>query len=125
MNTIYYLTNHASLRPGPTHTRYAPCEFSSLRNTARIDGVSKAVSVSLPTWKANVGYEEGQDWVLSKLKTGYPRYLITAHLAHQVSDVSIADSLYTLRLQDLQKFLLIRMDHLLNMHLYFHLMPLQ
>ena len=29
--------------------------------------------MSLPTWKANVGYEEGEEWVLSKMKTGYPR----------------------------------------------------
>ncbi|TID14230.1 cystathionine gamma-synthase [Venturia nashicola] len=35
-----------------------------------------AVSVSLPTWRANVGYEEGEEWVLSKLKTGYPRFFI-------------------------------------------------
>jgi cystathionine gamma-synthase len=34
----------------------------------------KAISVSLPTWGANVGYEEGEEWVLSKMKTGYPRY---------------------------------------------------
>lgn len=33
----------------------------------------QAVSVSLPTWSANVGYEEGQDWVVSKMQTGYPR----------------------------------------------------
>ena len=41
----------------------------------------KAVSVSLPTWKATVGYEEGEDWVLSKMKTGYPRFFI--HLTIQ------------------------------------------
>lgn len=35
----------------------------------------QAVSVSLPTWKANVGYEEGEDWVLSKMTTGYPRWV--------------------------------------------------
>ncbi|MCJ1390844.1 hypothetical protein MMC18_003705 [Xylographa bjoerkii] len=35
-----------------------------------------AVSVSLPTWKANVGYEEGEEWVLSKMKNGYPRFFI-------------------------------------------------
>ncbi|KAI8939655.1 hypothetical protein NX059_003412 [Plenodomus lindquistii] len=35
-----------------------------------------AVSVSLPTWRANVGYEEGEEWVMSKLKTGYPRFFI-------------------------------------------------
>jgi cystathionine gamma-synthase len=34
-----------------------------------------AVSVTLPTWDSNVAYEEGKEWVLSKLKTGYPRYL--------------------------------------------------
>jgi cystathionine gamma-synthase len=33
----------------------------------------QAVSVSLPTWRANVGYEEGEEWVISKMKTGYPR----------------------------------------------------
>ncbi|KAL2356161.1 cystathionine gamma-synthase-like protein [Cryomyces antarcticus] len=35
-----------------------------------------AISVSLPTWSANVGYEEGQDWVLSKMQTGYPRFFV-------------------------------------------------
>ncbi|KAI9685276.1 MAG: hypothetical protein M1822_004649 [Bathelium mastoideum] len=35
-----------------------------------------AVSVSLPTWSSNVGYEEGEEWVLSKMKTGYPRFFI-------------------------------------------------
>jgi cystathionine gamma-synthase len=34
------------------------------------------VSVSLPTWRANVGYEEGEEWVISKMKTGYPRYAV-------------------------------------------------
>ena len=33
----------------------------------------QAVSVSLPTWAANVGYEEGKEWVLNRMKTGYPR----------------------------------------------------
>lgn len=40
-----------------------------------------AVSVSLPSWKANIGYEEGEDWVLSKMQTGYPRFFI--HLTIQ------------------------------------------
>lgn len=38
--------------------------------------LSQAVSVSLPTWAANVGYEEGQPWVVSKMKTGYPRFFV-------------------------------------------------
>jgi cystathionine gamma-synthase len=39
------------------------------------------VSVSLPTWRANVGYEEGEEWVISKMKTGYPRYVGSSPLA--------------------------------------------
>ncbi|ODQ83034.1 hypothetical protein BABINDRAFT_5906 [Babjeviella inositovora NRRL Y-12698] len=35
-----------------------------------------AVSVTLPTWKATVGYEEGEDWVVSKMNSGYPRFFI-------------------------------------------------
>ncbi|KAK0714287.1 pyridoxal phosphate-dependent transferase [Apiosordaria backusii] len=35
-----------------------------------------AVSVSLPTWRANVGYEEGEDWVIGNMTTGYPRFFI-------------------------------------------------
>ncbi|KAI0912413.1 pyridoxal phosphate-dependent transferase [Ustulina deusta] len=35
-----------------------------------------AVSVSLPTWKANVGYEEGEEWVVGTMITGYPRFFI-------------------------------------------------
>lgn len=33
-----------------------------------------AVSVTLPTWKSNVAYEEGEAWVHDKMKSGYPRY---------------------------------------------------
>ena len=33
------------------------------------------MSVSLPTWKACVGYEEGDEWVISKIHQAYPRYL--------------------------------------------------
>lgn len=29
--------------------------------------------MSLPTWKSCVGYEEGEQWVLNKMKNGYPR----------------------------------------------------
>lgn len=35
-----------------------------------------AVSVSLPTWKDNVGYEEGDKRVMDKLETGYPRFFV-------------------------------------------------
>lgn len=35
-----------------------------------------AVSVTLPTWEATVGYEEGKDWVVQKMNSGYPRFFI-------------------------------------------------
>ncbi|KAH3660003.1 hypothetical protein OGAPHI_007208 [Ogataea philodendri] len=35
-----------------------------------------AVSVTLPTWEATVGYEEGQDWVVNKMHSGYPRFFV-------------------------------------------------
>ncbi|KAL2001247.1 hypothetical protein VTN02DRAFT_1978 [Thermoascus thermophilus] len=35
-----------------------------------------AVSVSLPTWRASVGYEEGEEWVVSKMQCGYPRFFV-------------------------------------------------
>ena len=34
----------------------------------------QAVSVSLPTWRSNVGYEEGEKWVVERMQCGYPRY---------------------------------------------------
>ncbi|GLA52059.1 hypothetical protein AnigIFM63604_008688 [Aspergillus niger] len=37
---------------------------------------SHAVSVSLPTWADNVGYEEGDKRVVDKMSTGYPRFFI-------------------------------------------------
>jgi len=41
-----------------------------------VPNTEHAVSVSLPSWKATVGYEEGEDWVTSKMQTGYPRFFI-------------------------------------------------
>lgn len=35
-----------------------------------------AVSVTLPTWDATVAYEQGQDWVVQKMNSGYPRFFI-------------------------------------------------
>ncbi|KAM9939539.1 hypothetical protein OXX80_000981 [Metschnikowia pulcherrima] len=40
------------------------------------NNTAHAVSVTLPTWEATVGYEEGEDWVVSKMKSGYPRFFI-------------------------------------------------
>jgi len=46
------------------------------------------VSVSLPTWSANVGYEEGEAWVLSRMITGYPRFFIHKSIAALARDVT-------------------------------------
>jgi len=35
-----------------------------------------AISVSLPTWKDNVGYEEGEKRVIDTMRTGYPRFFV-------------------------------------------------
>lgn len=42
--------------------------------------VSHAISVTLPTWAANVGYEEGADWVVSKMQCGYPRFFVAKNI---------------------------------------------
>ncbi|KAJ3088350.1 hypothetical protein HK102_008967 [Quaeritorhiza haematococci] len=34
-----------------------------------------AISVTLPTWQANIGYEEGDPDVIHVLKSGYPRFV--------------------------------------------------
>ncbi|RDL32496.1 putative O-succinylhomoserine (Thiol)-lyase [Venustampulla echinocandica] len=46
-----------------------------------------ASSVSLPTWADNVGYEEGQARVLSKMTTGYPRFFIHKAIVAFAEDV--------------------------------------
>lgn len=35
-----------------------------------------AISVSLPTWRDNVGYEEGEKRVVDRMVSGYPRFFI-------------------------------------------------
>jgi cystathionine gamma-synthase len=40
-----------------------------------------AISVSLPTWRDNVGYEEGEARVVDSMKTGYPRFFIHLTIA--------------------------------------------
>lgn len=45
-----------------------------------------AISVSLPTWRDNVGYEEGEKRVVNAMVSGYPRFFI--HLSIQkVSEI--------------------------------------
>jgi hypothetical protein len=40
-----------------------------------------AISVSLPKWKDNVGYEEGEKRVIEAMVSGYPRFFV--HLSIQ------------------------------------------
>lgn len=40
------------------------------------NNTAHAISVTLPTWEATVGYEEGEQWVVEKMKSGYPRFFI-------------------------------------------------
>ncbi|GEQ67071.1 hypothetical protein JCM33374_g734 [Metschnikowia sp. JCM 33374] len=40
------------------------------------NNTAHAVSVTLPTWDATVGYEEGESWVVEKMRSGYPRFFI-------------------------------------------------
>lgn len=69
-----------SIPPHTAHVSHKSSVLDMRLDVADDDAHDKAVSVSLPTWKANVGYEEGEDWVLSKMKTGYPRSVIpTCH----------------------------------------------
>ncbi|ANB13665.1 Str2p [Sugiyamaella lignohabitans] len=44
-----------------------------------------AVSVTLPSWAANVAYEEGENWVASKMSSGYPRFFVH-HRIQALSD---------------------------------------
>ncbi|KAI0475109.1 PLP-dependent transferase [Xylariaceae sp. FL0804] len=46
-----------------------------------------AVSVSLPTWKANVGYEEGEPAVLGAMTTGYPRFFVHRSIQAFCADI--------------------------------------
>ncbi|KAL2135673.1 hypothetical protein VTI74DRAFT_7354 [Chaetomium olivicolor] len=46
-----------------------------------------AVSVSLPTWKSNIGYEEGEEWVVGRMSTGYPRFFIHRSIQAFAADI--------------------------------------
>ncbi len=59
-----------------------------------------AISVALPRWQDVVGYEAGRPEVISKLATGYPRFVIhplVRELAHRlgglVSEVGVLRTL--------------------------------
>ncbi|KAJ7598853.1 pyridoxal phosphate-dependent transferase [Mycena floridula] len=43
---------------------------------------SHAISVSLPKWRDNVAYEEGDKKLLDSMKSGYPRFFIHLNIGH-------------------------------------------
>ena len=47
----------------------------------------KAVSVSLPTWDANVAYEEGKEWLAKIMQCGYPRFFVHPIIQSLARDV--------------------------------------
>lgn len=46
--------------------------------------------MSLPTWESNIGYEEGKEWVISRLETGYPRFFIHPSVTALAVDIALA-----------------------------------
>jgi cystathionine gamma-synthase len=44
------------------------------------DNTPHAVSVSLPTWRDVVGYEEGDRRVIDAMQTGYPRFFLNKNI---------------------------------------------
>jgi cystathionine gamma-synthase len=57
----------------PLHTQPL-CRAEDLG--APIPGSTHAVSVCLPTWADVIGYEEKEERVLSRMRTGYPRFFL-------------------------------------------------
>ncbi len=70
----------------------------------------KAVSVSLPTWRANVAYEEGEPSVVSRMTTGYPRCVCLAKVSRSGElTINLAGSSYTVVLLPLLLWWPVRM----------------
>lgn len=73
---------------GDMHTHPAPSKLSSPLPSSRrvplgeaLPDDPHAVSVSLPTWADNVGYEEGEPRVVLAMRSGYPRFFIHPRVA--------------------------------------------
>jgi cystathionine gamma-synthase len=55
------------------------------------DFTPHAISVSLPTWKDNVGYEEGEERVVKAMVNGYPRFFIHLSIRKVRAVVMLSD----------------------------------
>lgn len=49
------------------------------------EGISHGVSVSLPTWASNIGYEEGEPFVVKAMQGGYPRFVFHRYIKQLAS----------------------------------------
>ena len=66
----------------------APMTMSSIPLGGGVPALTPhAISVSLPKWEDNVGYEEGDPRVLDKMETGYPRFFIHLSIQKVSSDL--------------------------------------
>ncbi|KAG6060265.1 hypothetical protein E4U16_007048 [Claviceps sp. LM84 group G4] len=61
--------------------------MSSFALGVSIPDTAHAVSVSLPTWQSNIGYEEGQRSVVDRMTTGYPRFFIHKSIEALACDI--------------------------------------
>ncbi|EPX72474.1 cystathionine gamma-synthase [Schizosaccharomyces octosporus yFS286] len=59
-----------------------------------------AISVTLPTWQANVGYEEGDPDVATRMQTGYPRFFINTFIKDCASKVKKSPEVQKLNLNN-------------------------
>ncbi len=55
-----------------------------------------AISVSLPTWRDNVGYEEGEKRVVDQMVSGYPRFFVHLNIRKVCTMAYLTRSLHSL-----------------------------
>lgn len=83
---IYYLPPNLTLRNFGMSTITTTLQEQIALGAAVPALTAHAISVSLPTWEDNVGYEEGDKRVMDVMVSGYPRFFI--HLS--IRKVSIS-----------------------------------
>ncbi|RYP92591.1 hypothetical protein DL770_001349 [Monosporascus sp. CRB-9-2] len=79
--------SHSAMLTRGDHGQYIDDKDEVLRIMLTKES-QKAVSVSLPTWRANVGYEEGENWVVGRMTTGYPRFFIHKSIQAFAHDIA-------------------------------------
>lgn len=64
-----------------------PLDFQAIALGLPVPVSPHAISVSLPTWRDNVGYEEGDKRVVDAMVSGYPRFFIHLSVKKVRSDL--------------------------------------